>query len=337
MASQTSYSVQHGLEQFLLYNINLTGRTLGSGAFGCVEVLNMDGLECAGKKMFPMLVDPRNEGAERMKQRYYDECQLLSSLRHPNIVQFLGICYVDTETANLPVLVMEMLHGSLDDFLENSPNIPLIKKCSILQDVARGLVYLHGHSPVVIHRDLTAKNVLLNSALVAKIADMGNALIADCDQFLTASMGPGTLVYMPPEAVNPHKAKYNTSLDMFSFGHLALFAITQVFPKDLLPQTYQHPRTGRIMGYTEIERRKTYVEVLENMLPTAHTIVQLIKECLAYNPSSRPTASDALQRLSRVSASINDPSHGLTRMELENRISMLEKQMNLMKVCIIYT
>ena len=295
----------------------------------------MDGLECAGKTMFPMLVDPRNEGAEHMKQKYYDECELLSSLRHPNIVQFLGICYLDSaSTDNLPVLVMEMLHGNLDNFLENTPNVSLAKKCSILQDVVRGLAYLHGRSPVVIHRDLTAKNVLLDAALVAKIADMGNSLIVERDSFFTASRVPGTMVYMPPEATNALTAKYNTSLDVFSFGHLALFTITQVFPKDLLPQTYQHHKTGKIMGYTEIERRKKYITLLENMLPKSHPIVHLIRECLAYDPSARPTASKVLERLQKLSATIDDPYHGMTRMELETRLSTLEHQMNRLEVCV---
>jgi len=168
-----------------------------------------------------------------MVEKYFDECQLLSDLCHPNIVQFLGICFLDTEpssTATLPVLVMERLQCSLDDLLENTPNIPLGKKCSILQDVARGLVYLHSHDPVIIHRDLTARNVLLNSAMVAKIVDMGNSRIVDIrpgQVARTMTKGvPGTIVYMGPEAFEV-PPKYGPMLDMFSFGHLALFISTQ--------------------------------------------------------------------------------------------------------------
>ena len=106
---------------------------------------------------------PKMKGHTEWLRNYYDECQLLSSLHHPNIVQFLGICFLPPTAANLPVLVMEMLQGSLDHLLENTPDIPLAKKVSILQDVARGLVYLHGCSPAVIHRDLTARKNLKNS------------------------------------------------------------------------------------------------------------------------------------------------------------------------------
>jgi hypothetical protein len=286
----------------------------------------MDGLECAGKRMFHVLVDPRNEGAERMTQKYYEECELLSSLCHPNIVQFLGS--QSTSTTNLPVLVMEMLQGSLDDFLQDTPDIPLAKKISILQDVARGLVYLHSRTRAVIHRDLTARNVLLNSALVAKIADMGNSQIVESSALLTASQVPGTLVYMPPEAMNS-SAKYNTSLDIFSFGHLSLFTATQVFPGNLLPANYQHPKTGKIVGYTEVERRREYMGILETKLTKSHALVGLIKKCLTFDPTGRPSASNVLERLVHISSDIDDPYHRMTKLDLEKRVLALEEQMRL--------
>jgi serine/threonine-protein kinase CTR1 len=109
----------------------------------------------------------------------------MSTLRHPNIVQFLGITFFPG--SQLPVLVMERLLTSLHDLLEPEVDpllsasekqfLPLSLKCSILENVASGLVYLHERSPPVIHRDLSARNVLLNSALVAKIADLGVARI----------------------------------------------------------------------------------------------------------------------------------------------------------------
>ena len=149
----------------------------------------------------------------------------MSSLRHPNITQFLGLCFLPG--TQLPLLVMERLEISLDDLLEHMPNIPLSLKCSILEDVARGLLYLHNRQPPVIHRDLTSKNILLTSSLVAKITDMGNSRIVDMRPGQTLTIYPGTLVYMPPEAQDDVQ-KYGSSMDIFSFGHLALYTITQV-------------------------------------------------------------------------------------------------------------
>ena len=85
-------------------------------------------------------------------------------------------------------------------------------------------------SPPPFLRDLSAKNVLLNSSMVAKISDLGNSRIVDLQPgqlVKTLSRVPGTLVYMPPEAFD-NSSKYGPRLDIFSFGHLALFTITQV-------------------------------------------------------------------------------------------------------------
>ena len=209
--------------KLLMHNARPTGCMLGEGSFGIVEEVKVGGLVCAGKRYHETLMEVGYEG------KYVTECQVLSNLRHPHIVQFLGLCFF--EDSSLPVLVMERLRTNLDDVLENIPNIPLGLKRSMLADVARGLVYLHNYKPnAIIHRDLSAKNVLLTSAMVAKISDLGNSRIVDLQPgqlAQTLSRAPGTLVYMPPEATD-RSARYGPSLDMFSFGHLSLFTLTQV-------------------------------------------------------------------------------------------------------------
>ncbi len=125
---------------------------------------------------------------------------------------------------------MERLERSVDDLLECSPNIPLEVKVSILTDTSSGLVYLHGRAPPIVHRDLTARNVLLTSSLCAKITDLGNSRMVNCRPVKlaqTLAKNPRTTVYMPPEALSKSD-RYGPSLDVFSFGHLALFTLTQV-------------------------------------------------------------------------------------------------------------
>ena len=155
----------------------------------------------------------------------------MAGLRHPHITQFLGLCFL--EDSQLPVLVMERLEMSVDDLLECAPNIPLPVKLSILTDTCSGLVYLHGMKSPVVHRDLTARNVLLTSSLSAKITDLGNSRIVNFrpgQLAKTLSQNPGTTVYMPPEALN-ESHRYGPSLDVFSFGHLSLYTLTQVSRK----------------------------------------------------------------------------------------------------------
>ena len=154
--------------------------------------------------------------------------QVMAEMRHPHIVQFLGLCFL--EGSALPVLVMERLDNSLDDLLETSPGLPLTLKQSLLTDVAQGLLYLHTRNPSVVHRDLSARNVLLTSSLVAKISDLGNARIVNLQPgqlARTFTRVPGTQAYMPPESFDQH-SQYGPRLDIFSFGHLALFTLTQV-------------------------------------------------------------------------------------------------------------
>ena len=280
------------LRSFILTRVRPTGKQLGGGYYG---ELKMDGLVCARKRMHDTLIDPESQGAQRMVDKYYNECSLLSELRHPHIVQFLGICLLPD--SQLPVLVMERLQRSLDELLETTPDIPLSTKLSILQDVVRGLVFLHNRSPAVIHRDLTARNVLLNSAMTAKIADLSNCRIVTIPP--SQLNVPETLVYMPPEALTQ---QYGPPLNMLSFGHLTLFTAIQVFPGDLLPPTYNDPQKNKVKGRNELQRREKYITMLDEKLGEEHSLVVLIKDCLVYEPDMRPTARQALERLGDMTA-----------------------------------
>ena len=154
--------------------------------------------------------------------------QVMAEMRHPHVVQFLGLCFLEGST--MPVLVMERLDSSLDDLLESTPGLPLTLKRSLLVDIVRGLLYLHTRNPPVVHRDLSARNVLLTSSLVAKVSDLGNARIVNLQPgqlARTLTRLPGTMAYMPPEAFDEH-SQYGPRLDIFSFGHLTLFTLTQV-------------------------------------------------------------------------------------------------------------
>ena len=110
------------------------------------------------------------------------------------------------------------------------PGLPLTLKRSLLVDIVQGLLYLHTRNPPVVHRDLSARNVLLTSSLVAKVSDLGNARIVNLQPgqlARTLTRLPGTMAYMPPEAFDEH-SQYSPRLDIFSFGHLTLFTLTQV-------------------------------------------------------------------------------------------------------------
>ena len=185
--------------------------------------VKLNGMLFAAKIIHKHLIQPKSVVVDN----YIKECQLIATINHTNIIQFVGLCKLPSES-ELPLLVMELMESNLHDYLldDANANIPLPLKQSILEDVARGLSYLHNFRIPIIHRDLTASNVLLDSALIAKISDFGNSRFLPKD-FNPAKLSkmPGTMVYMPPEAITQH---YGTKLDIFSFGHLALFTLTQV-------------------------------------------------------------------------------------------------------------
>ena len=246
----------------------------------------------------------------------------MSQLRHPHIVQFLGVAYLSGSP--IPVLLMEKLQTSLDNLLETSPNLPLDVKVHLLTGTTRGVVYLHSHTPPIAHRDLTARNILIDSGLTAKIADLGVARMVNIQPgqlAATMTAGPGNNLYMPPETVQEEGAtRYNTAIDIFSLGVVSLFTLTQTFPKDLKPATYQDPVTREIAGRSEIERRQHYIQPMQAALGETHPLVKLTLNCLEYDPDLRPTAVELLRRLEEVGRTVSQICTE-TKLELIQQIS----------------
>ena len=313
------------LQQFVIDSVQPTGRELGIGAFGSVEEVEIPGATCAAKRIHEILLRMGSVDAIRnITDKFVQECRLMSSLHHPHIVQFLGVCFLPG--SRLPMLVMERLMMSLGDLLDSNSNISLATKRSILHDVARGLTYLHSHTPPIIHRDLTAKNILLNSAMVAKLADLGVARIVDIQPgrlAATMTQTPGTAVYMPPEALEPN-AQYDTTIDVFSFGNLGLYTLTQIFP-ELKAPSYIDP-DGYFVGRTEVERRIDYIQQIQQKFGHQHLLVIMIERCLHNNPRQRPTVSHILQTLERAKAEIPDRYGLLSRIEMEQVLEQREEE-----------
>ncbi|XP_064407546.1 uncharacterized protein LOC135352311 [Halichondria panicea] len=294
------------LREFVLENVEHFGeeRVLGTGSYGSVQEVMINGEVYAAKKIHEVLLETDERGGvANLAGNYHRECRLMARIRHPNITQFIGLCFVTG--SRLPLLVMERLDSSLDDLLESTPNIPLSVTQYILVCVARGLLHLHRES--VVHRDLTARNVLLTASLRAKITDFGNSRIVNLEPgrlARTLTRFPGTLVYMPPEALSDRgHSVYGPSLDVFSFGVLQLFALTQVFPGDLLAPTYSDPNNpDHLLARSEFERRGPYTALLERSLAGGreHPLFGLVRECLANTPERRPTTAELLSSLEEV-------------------------------------
>ena len=119
MATRVTPAQQH-LFRYQSFQIDKS-QPLGHGSYGAVYKAKCDQLPCAAKVLHPTIVDPSNHdpGAVRIMDRFSQECALLESIRHPNIVQYLAMTF-DPES-RLPVLLMELLDESLTKMLERSP------------------------------------------------------------------------------------------------------------------------------------------------------------------------------------------------------------------------
>ena len=226
---------------------------LGAGSYGAVYKAKCGELICAAKILHPNLFDistqcqasPTNEHRLPIR-RFEQEYKFMSSLRHPNIVQYLGIDH-DPDT-HLPVLLMELMDDSLTHFLESSTqSIPYHVQTNICHDIALALSFLHSNN--IVHRDLSGNNVLLLCNVRAKVTDFGMARLDDFTNKSrqTCTMCPGTEVYMAPETIQEDPV-YTERIDCFSFGVIIVQILTQQFPKpgnQLQKVTFSHPDLPR--------------------------------------------------------------------------------------------
>ena len=191
----------------------------------------------------------------------------------------------------LPMLVMEYLPLSLTQCLESHRDLPLQIKYSILLDVAKGLNYLHCKRPPIVHRDLTANNILLTPNFVAKISDLGVSRMAETFKRQGLSVAPGNSVVMPPESLRDNPV-YNHKLDVFSYGCLILHVFTHEWPE---PSAQYVPKTGFFQrgNYSlvnEWDRRVRYTSAISNDNPFYY----FAKSCLENDSNIRPTMNDAI-------------------------------------------
>jgi len=280
-----------------------------SGAFGAVYEVTLNGMPCIAKRLHEVLVNQNvnDRDMESMKRKFRAECVLLSRLRHPNVVQFLGVHY-GRDGSDL-TLVMEYLHMDLEKCIRQYPNMPLSITISILLDVSYGLLYLHAQNPPIIHRDLTAGNILLTPDMRAKLADLGVSKILDVDpsRLFGLTACPGTFAYMPPEALKPHPV-YDVKLDNFSFGVLSLYAANQEFP--MVYHETELTETAMKEGTIQILKRQLAID----KLGSDHCLFDLITQCLLDDSKKRPTTAEINKTLKRLSRQYSKHFHDVMEM-----------------------
>ena len=286
------------IQGFVLKGVtSLNRKELGRGAYGKVYAVKYCQTVCAAKEIHSILIEDVRETERRLTiDSFLHECRQCSMLRHPNVIQFLGVYYPTgvggANRMRLPVMVMEMMADSLTSFVEKHEKVPVHIKYSIVRDVSLGLCYLHNHDPPIVHRDLSPNNVLLTAHHVAKISDLGVTKVIKADSRKTMTKAPGTVDFMPPECL-ANSPVYGPPMDVFSFAGIILHTFNQQWPRPT-EQVQFNPRTRRRVALSEVKRRQQY---LDKMIGEAEVLRRLVEECLDDDPTVRPTIATVCERI----------------------------------------
>jgi hypothetical protein len=187
---------------------------LGSGGYGKVYKGTLPNADTqVAVKRIP-------QDSKQGLKAFISEVATIGRLRHRNLVQLLGWC---RREADLLLVYEFMPNGSLDKHLFDEPRSILSweQRFKIIKGVASGLLYLHEEwEKAVVHRDIKAGNVLLDSEFNARLSDFGLAKLYDHGSNPSTTRVVGTLGYMAPELTRTGKP--TTSSDVYAFGALLL-------------------------------------------------------------------------------------------------------------------
>ncbi|XP_047961073.1 cysteine-rich receptor-like protein kinase 2 [Salvia hispanica] len=294
---------------------------LGQGGFGTVyKGVLPDGREIAVKRLF---FNNKHRAAD-----FYNEVNMISSVEHKNLVRLLGCSCSGPES----LLVYEFLpNKSLDRFIFDSSNGKALnweKRLEIIIGTAEGLVYLHENTKTrIIHRDIKASNILLDSRLRAKIADFGLARSFQEDKSHISTAIAGTLGYMAPEYLA--HGQLTEKVDVYSYGVLLLEIITG--RQNNRSKTTEYTDSLVTIAWNHFQRR-TVEELFDpNLMLHNYSTINIKNEilravhvgllCTQEIPLLRPTMSKALLMLvgkEHLPAPTNPPFMDDKTMEFNN-------------------
>ena len=253
-------------------------KQIGSGAWGVVYSGHFKG-ESVAIKIAHREILLGVEGTVDMIKR---EICIMAHIQHPNLVRFIG-AVVDKRVdrkMDTPIIVLELLDMDLREAYARK-SLERSTMLSIFCDVAYALHYLHDQREAIIHRDISAPNILLkilpNGLFKAKVSDLGSANLVT--QSKTA--GAGAIIYTAPEMfpqdISSAQPPQTTKVDVFSFGILLLEVVSKAIPT------------------TDIRH-----SLLQSLKAKWERIYDLIVHCTKQSPSDRPTMRIILNILNRM-------------------------------------
>lgn len=221
-----------------------------------------------------------------LKQNFIKEMRLLSKLRHPCVLTVMGAVI---SKRSEPMLVMELMeHGSLYDLLHNETlAIDAEWVLPILRDITQGLRFLHAARPCIVHGDLKAQNVLVDSKFRAKVADFGlsqKAKVGAC----------GTPLWMAPELLRGSPG--SPASDVYALG----ITLSEVYSR-------QDP----YFGEDPLDVLEAVSDAAQHKRPDvpsacAPEVAVLMRDCWQEDPSLRPACDEIDRRLKALAVASAD-------------------------------
>ncbi|KAM3690000.1 hypothetical protein ACB098_09G090800 [Castanea mollissima] len=235
-----------------------------------------------------------------LESRFAREVNMMSRVKHDNLVKFIGAC-----KDPLMVIVTELLPGmSLRKYLLSiRPNLlDLHVAINFALDISRAMECLHANG--IIHRDLKPDNLLLTANQKSvKLADFGLAREESVTEMMTAETG--TYRWMAPELYSTvtlrqgEKKHYNNKVDVYSFGIVLWELLTNRMPFE---------------GMSNLQA--AYAAAFKQERPTlpediSPDLAFIIQSCWVEDPNLRPSFSQIIRMLNAFLFTLSPPSPSL--------------------------
>jgi len=237
---------------------------------------------------------------------FEQEVNILSSLRHPNIILYMGVCLDNNH--HQKIIVMEYMEkGSLHELLRTE-HFGKINVLKIATEIALGMNYLHGEN--ILHRDLTSKNILLSKHYEAKVADFGLSKMK-LTQTESYSYTMGSVAWMAPEVLQ-NARDFTTRSDVYSYAIVLWELWTGESPC---------PRDVSTVNLANKVLFEDYRPTIPDNVPEAWKA--LIRICWQNDTSERPS----FERILKILETIETSSPSKIKNEPQPRKSPASKQL----------
>lgn len=272
-----------------------SSKELGDGGFGTVYYGKLrDGREVAVKRLY--------EHNYKRVQQFMNEVEILTRLRHQNLVSLYGC--TSRKSRELLLVYEYISNGTVADHLhgDRAKPSPLMwqTRMKIAIETASALVYLHASE--IIHRDVKTNNILLDDNYCVKVADFGLSRLLPNDVTHVSTAPQGTPGYVDPEYHQCYQLTDKS--DVYSFGVVLIELISSMPAIDISRSREEISLANMAMNRIQ---RCALDELIDPFLGSdadtermTTSVAELAFRCLQFDSETRPTMVEVLEVLKGI-------------------------------------